>query len=129
MKIGTAIVMVQIFVRGLFITTPMGIALTEGLSVGQKLMTQVEANFYNRGKDAENYFYYIYWAEMAWDLGAMTTLLVMAGMAYAGFALTTIMMTIAPFGLIGFYIVNAQLDESKSRRHKAVPIPPIPNNI
>ena len=129
LKIGTAIAVVQIFVRGLLITTPIGVAMSEGLSVGQKLMTQVEANFYNRGKDAENYFYYIYWAEVAWDLGALATLLTMAAMAYAGFELTTIMMTIAPFGLIGFYIVNAQLDENRKKRHRKAVIPPIGNNI
>jgi MFS family permease len=128
LKIGTVVTLIQVFVRALLITTPVGVAMSEGLSVGGKLMTQVEANFYNRGKDAENYFYYIYWAEVAWDIGAMTTLLTMASMAWVGFTLTQIMMIITPFGLIGFYFVNAAMDENKKRSRK-IAIPPIENSI
>ncbi len=113
LKLGTVIALLQVFIRALSITTPVGVAASEGMSVGQKMMAQIDANFYNQGKDTENYFHYIYWAEVAWDGSAMGMLLIMAALAYMGLPLTTIMMVLAPIGLLGVYWINLQVLRKK----------------
>lgn len=111
LKIGAVITFLQMLARAFWVTTPMAAAASEAMSVGNQMMMQAETNLYNRGKDVENYFYYIYWGEVAWDLGSMLTLLAMAGLAFMGMQLQMILITLAPIGLLGYYIMNMKLME------------------
>ncbi len=108
MKLGVIISVIQVLIRAFIPAVPAAMAATESLSVGGQLMAQADANFYNRGKDTDNYFYYIYWAEASWDGTVMMILLLMAGMVYVGLSLQMIMLLLAPIGLVGLYWINGK---------------------
>ncbi|TAH36054.1 MAG: hypothetical protein EYC62_02845 [Alphaproteobacteria bacterium] len=114
LKIGTAISLVQVLIRSAIPGVPAAMAVTEGLSIGNQLMTQADVNFYNQGKTAESYFHYIYWAEVAWDASVTAILLTIAGMVHIGFSLQMIMLILSPIGLLGLYWINLQAKNATS---------------
>lgn len=97
LKIGAVLTFIQITLRGFFVATPSAMAASEGMTLGKYFMTQAEANYYNRGKDSSDYFYYIYWGEAAWDVGAVITLGSMAVLIQLG----TPIIWMLGFGVIG----------------------------